>query len=277
MADSEVLDLESDVVEAERGKSVANVRQSAPAAPQSDSVTLMSLIERAARDPEMDLDRMERLFAMHEAMKSKQAESEFHAAMAAAQAEIGPVVAKKPNSQTNSRYADLAAILELAQPIIAKHGLATSFGTETCDVANHYRVTCEVSRGGFSKVYKADIPMDNVGMKGNANKTATHAFGSTMTYGRRYLFCMIFNIATADDDGNKASAAARETLSEKQIDTIYELLLETNSDIDKFFAVGKLDPLGEDRSIDAIKAKIGEIRADQFVAARNLIAQKKKA
>jgi hypothetical protein len=238
---------------------------------QSDTSALMALIERAARDPEVDLDRMERLFSMHEAMKSKQAEVAFKDAMAAAQFEIGPVVAKKRNDQTHSKYADLAAILEVAQPIIAKHGLSTSFGTEPCDVPNHYRVTCEVSHGGFSKTYKADIPMDGTGLKGNANKTATHTFGSTMTYGRRYLFCMIFNIATADDDGNAASAKRPATISEKQIDEMYDLIAETGTDIDGFLKTGKLEPLGEDRGPAAIKERLAVIHAVNFANAMTMI------
>lgn len=281
-----VIDVESVEVEAmpdkkaSKSKAVSTRQEGAPvaaSAPQSDTTALMSLIERAARDPDMDLDRMERLIAMHEKMEQKHAEADFNAAMAAAQAEIGPVVAKKSNSQTNSKYADLAAIVAVAQPIIAKHGLSTSFGTEPTEVPNHYRVTCEVSRGGFSKTYRADIPMDGVGIKGNANKTATHAFGSTMTYGRRYLFCMIFNIATADDDGQAAGAKPAERLTEKQIDDMFTLLAETGADVDKFLAIGSLEPLGEDRGPDAIKSRLANIYANQFGAAMTKIRKAHEA
>jgi hypothetical protein len=286
MADDLLIDAESVEVEAapkktaRKSKEVSTLRKDAPVAAStqpSDTTALMTLIERAARDPDMDLDRMERLIAMHEKMESKHAEADFNAAMAAAQAEIGPVVAKKSNNQTNSKYADLAAIVAVAQPIIAKHGLSTSFGTEASDVPNHYRVTCEVSRGGFSKTYRADIPMDNVGMKGNANKTATHAFGSTMTYGRRYLFCMIFNIAIADDDGQSAGAKHAERLTEKQVDEMFDLLAETSADVDKFLAIGSLEPLGEDRSPDAIKSRLANIYANQFSAAMTKIRKAHEA
>jgi N-methylhydantoinase A/oxoprolinase/acetone carboxylase beta subunit len=36
--------------------------------------------------------------------------------------------------------------------------------------------------------------------------TLTHARGSAMTYGRRYLLTMAFNISTVDDDGNAATS-----------------------------------------------------------------------
>jgi hypothetical protein len=36
------------------------------------------------------------------------------------------------------------------------------------------------------------------------NKTQVHALGSTSSYARRYLVCMIFNVTTEDDnDGNR--------------------------------------------------------------------------
>ena len=38
--------------------------------------------------------------------------------------------------------------------------------------------------------------------------TRTHATATAVTYGRRYLLCMIFNISTEDDDGNLAAGQA---------------------------------------------------------------------
>jgi hypothetical protein len=41
-------------------------------------------------------------------------------------------------------------------------------------------------------------------MRGSPNKTAIHGFGSAMSYGRRYLLLLIFNLAMRheDNDGN---------------------------------------------------------------------------
>jgi hypothetical protein len=185
--------------------------------PTNETAAILQVIERAATNPDVDIDKMERLFSMHERMKQREAERAFADAMAAAQAEMPVVVRNLRNNQTNSRYADIAAIAKAVNPIITKHGFSLSFGTDASRLDDHYCITCTVSHeGGHSKHYQADIPADGTGMKGNANKTATHAFGSTMSYGRRYLTLLIFNIATGDDDdGNRAGAGPVITDSQR--------------------------------------------------------------
>jgi len=182
---------------------------------QSESSAIFSMIERAASDPTIDMDKMERLLQMQTDVRQENARVEYNSAMARAQREMEPVARDARNDQTRSNYARYEAIAKAITPIIAKHGFASSFGTEESPKDNHYRITCEVSHeGGFSKNYHADIPSDVAGMKGTKNKTDTHAFGSTMSYGRRYLKLLIFDIATEDDDGNRATVI--ETISEDQ-------------------------------------------------------------
>jgi len=167
---------------------------------------IIDLIGRMASDPKSDIDKMERLMAMHERVLERDAEKAFNVAMQAAQAEMPQILRTKKNESTNSKYALLEVIDKVTKPIITKHGFSMSFGTDDCPQDGHYRVTCIVSHSdGFSRKYNADVPADGVGPKGTRNKTPTHAFGSAMSYGRRYLKCMIFDIATTDDDGNGAS------------------------------------------------------------------------
>jgi hypothetical protein len=70
---------------------------------------------------------------------------------------------------------------------------------------SHYRVTCTVSHtAGITKDYHADVPTDMHGIKGTQNKTATHGWGSAMSYGRRYLKMLIYDVKLTDDDGKAA-------------------------------------------------------------------------
>jgi len=101
----------------------------------------------------------------------------------------------------------LENIIEQLSPIWTRHGFAVSFGTGDCPTEGYYRVECELTHSaGHSKRYHADLPCDMTGIQGSVNKTGIHGFGSTMSYGRRYLVCMVFNVAvkTEDDDGNAA-------------------------------------------------------------------------
>jgi len=152
---------------------------------------------------------------MRKELVQEQAEKEYNEALASAQLEMEPVARDARNNQTNSNYARLEAIAKAITPIRSKHGFALSFGEADCPKDNHFRITCEITHsGGFTKHRYVDLPSDIAGIKGNANKTGIHAFGSSMTYGRRYLTLLIFDIATEDDDGNRATVI--ETISEDQ-------------------------------------------------------------
>jgi hypothetical protein len=167
---------------------------------------ILNVIAKAAADPNVDVDKLERLLAMQERVLAREAEQAFNAALLSAQDEIRPIHRNKKNSSTNSTYADLEAVSDAIDPIFRTHGFTSSFGTTDCPLEGHYRVTCRLSHtGGHSRDYQADVPADMAGVKGNQNKTATHGFGSALSYGRRYLKLLIADVPTTDDDGRAAS------------------------------------------------------------------------
>jgi hypothetical protein len=69
------------------------------------------------------------------------------------------------------------------------------------------------------------MPADEKGAKGGDAMTKTHAAGSAMSYGMRYLLKMIFNVAIGedDDDGNTACV---ETITEQEIAELKDRLAE---------------------------------------------------
>jgi hypothetical protein len=172
--------------------------------PMGDGI--LNVIARAASDPNTDVDKLERLLAMQERVLAREAEQAFNAALLAAQDDIRPIYRNKKNASTNSKYADLEAVSDAIDPIFRTHGFSSSFGTADCPLEGHYRVTCRLSHtGGHSRDYQADVPADTAGIKGTANKTATHGFGSALSYGRRYLKLLIADVPTTDDDGRAAT------------------------------------------------------------------------
>jgi len=242
-------------VEAKLGEVTLHHELSVPAvpAPAEAATSLLQVIERVAMNPNADLDKMQKLLDMRNAEMAREAEIAFNAAMAEAQREMEPVARDARNQQTNSNYARLEAIARSITPIRAKHGFAASFGTDDCPNAGHMRVTCELSHNaGHSKHYHADVPIDAAGMAGKVNKTATHAFGSTMSYGRRYLTLMIFDIATEDDDGNRAGNGA--VISDEQATDLLNLINEVGADKAKFLAYMRVE-------------SIADIQASQFTGA----------
>lgn len=187
----------------------ALARTDAPGAVADFADGIAGVIERAARDPNVDVDKMERLFALHERMLTRSAETAYAEAKALAQAEMPQIKRTGNNDQTKSSYAELDFLSSKADPIMAKYGFSMSYGTAESHLPDHYRVTCRLRhREGHFEDFQADVPVDMVGIKGNQNKTATHGFGSTMTYARRYLKLLVWDIATTDDDGRAASTGS---------------------------------------------------------------------
>lgn len=172
------------------------------------TTSMVEVISRAARDPSVDMDKMERLLAMQERITARDAEMAFISAMCQVQSRIRYVKKDAKNPSTNSHYTRLETLNKAVMPIATECGFSLSFGTADCSLPDSIRVTCTVLHsGGHSKTFQVDVPIDILGAKGNPNKTKTHGYGSALSYGRRYLTLLIFNVSTGeDDDGNSASA-----------------------------------------------------------------------
>jgi hypothetical protein len=169
------------------------------------------MIERAARDPSVDVDKLDRLLLMRERENARVAEQAFNAALAEAQTEMHPVATDSDNPQARSRYASYAALDRAVRPIYAGHGFALSFNTAEAPGPEQARIVCDVSHvGGHTRRYHIDMPVDGKGARGGDVMTKTHAMGSGVSYGMRYLLRMIFNLAIDyDDDGNAAGGRAK--------------------------------------------------------------------
>lgn len=177
-------------------------------AQSSDAASIMSVIIQVATNPNVDVGNMERLMQMHERHVDRQASVAFSIAMVSAQKRIKPVTRNALNKHTASTYARLEDIDREISPIFTEEGFSLSFGTADSRLPGHLRVTCEcMHAGGHTKLYQLDLPIDAAGSGGKTNKTGVQANGSTISYGRRYLTQMIFNVTTTDDDDDGNSGA----------------------------------------------------------------------
>ena len=156
------------------------------------------------------IDTIERLVALQEKMAASAAEQAWSAAMSRAQAAMGRISADATNPQTHSHYATYAAIDRHLRPIYSREGFALSFGTEQAE-GDFIIVLCHVAHmGGCTKTFRAPMPTDGKGAKGNDVMTKTHATGAAMSYGMRYLLKMIFNVAVGEEDRDGNSVDLEE-------------------------------------------------------------------
>lgn len=196
---------------------------------QTESATIMSIIQQVAMSPDADIDKMERLMAMHERFQSQQAKQQYDDALAKMQEEM-PVIGerggiKDKNGRIQSTYALWEDVNEMIKPVMAKYGFAITFrtprnerGIEVEGVLSH--------RAGHRESTSIVLPVDATG-----SKNGVQAVASSVSYGKRYTAGLLLNITTTgeDDDGNGPAAQITPRVTSAQA-TQLATLLEKCSD-----------------------------------------------
>lgn len=198
----------------------------APAA--SETTAIISMIERAARDPQVDIDKMERLMLMQERAMERRARSAYAAALAIMQPDLPSVKErggiKDRFGNVQSTYALWEDINEAIKPVLAKHGFAISFRVE--HPANGIAVTGVLSHEeGHSEQTTIVLPHDTSG-----SKNAVQAVGSSVSYGKRYTASALLNLTSHGEDDDGKAAGRVNTITEEQAMLLRELIEATNSD-----------------------------------------------
>jgi hypothetical protein len=195
-------------------KAVTEFVRRSPGVPQktSERSDFFAMIERLSSNPDVDVNKIEQIVNLQEHILDRNAKQLYNEDMVKAQSLIPSVFKNKPNEQTRSKYADFSAINKIAKPHYSACGFSLTYYEGKSEKENNIRVFADcMHRGGHTEIKWVDVPIDDKGIKGTTNKTNTHAKCSSLSYGKRYLICMIFNIATddEDDDGNHKIPASK--------------------------------------------------------------------
>lgn len=209
---------------------------------QTDAI--VAVIERAAANPAIDVEKMERLLAMQERVLARNAEAEFNSAMAEMQERLPDVTEKGAivvNGEVRSKYATFEDINDVAKPVLARYGFAMSFRVKIEGSA--VAVTgILMHRSGHREETTMVLPADTSGLK-----NSVQALGSSTAYGKRYVMCALLNITTRgeDDDGKKGGV---KPISEVQLQKLRDMLLaaeKTEASFCKWLHIETLEDLPE--------------------------------
>lgn len=225
------------------------------ATPASPDDAILALIERAARDPAVDIDKMERLFGMHERMKATNAKAAFLAALAQMQAEM-PAVARRGKAHNDKKYARFEDIVETVRAPLQNHGFSLTFRLE--QQTDKLRVTGVLGHSG-GHAEQTDILLS---ADASGSKNAVQAWGSSVSYGKRYVAMALLGIATEDDDDGKA-AGSGAPLSAEQMTELQRLIDAHAVDVPAF-----CDYFGI--------AVVSALPAAKFEAAKSAILRRKR-
>jgi hypothetical protein len=177
-----------------------------PGALARETSSILDTIARAARDPSIDVAKLERLLAIQERLVTEQRRTAFMAALSRLQARL-PQIAKSGtitdrDGAVRNRYAKVEDIDTIIRPICAEEGFSFSFDSQPKPPGVEY--SCTMShRDGHAETKTLNLPIDN-----GAGRNAVQSIGSTTSYAKRYLLSMHLNLVTRDedDDGNAHGA-----------------------------------------------------------------------
>lgn len=222
---------------------------------QSETAAILGMIERVARDPSVNMDKMMQLMAWRKETIADQRRAEFDEAMSGAKAEI-PVISKNrevdftsQKGRTHYKYEDLAEIARVVSPILAKHGLSYRYRV-TSNVNEPVTVTCIVSHraGHFEEVTLVG------GRDDTGGKNAIQQVASTLTYLQRMTLKAALGLAASEDDDGRA-AADGGTITLEQVEELIALAEEVGADKRAFSNYFRIDGIAQLPAKDFERAK----------------------
>jgi hypothetical protein len=222
--------------------------------PRNQVLTPMDMIGQAVANG-AGIEVLEKLMSLQERYDASQAKKAYSAAMAAAKAEIKPIIKNRKvdftsqKGRTNYDYEDLGGIADAVDPILSKNGL--SYRWKSRQEGKSVTITCVLSH---SNGYSEDAAELSAANDESGNKNSIQSVGSTATFLQRYTLKLALGLAaTKDDDGNRADPA--ETVSEKQLTELLELAEQLSVDKIKFCEWAKVESFAEIRRTNFQKAK----------------------
>jgi len=230
--------------------------------PASDSPsTVLLLIEKVALDPRADVEKLERMMAMYERLKAKEAELAYNEAKGRILKKLAAIKIVKNRSGLHEidkgrpqkgvfeafKYAPLEEIDKHLRPLLAEENMDLSYSAEPGEGGDILiRGRLKHLPAGHYEDFFMPAPPDTTGGKSNVQ-----AVGSTNSFLRRYVVCNIFNIVVVgdDDDGNGG------TIDEAQTKAILDLI-KTAKAGPKFLRYMKAQSVEEAGSLEAAVATI---------------------
>ena len=220
--------------------------------------SVLDVIDRAARDPSVDVEKLERLLAIQERLLADQRKTAYFAALARLQATL-PQITKAGSildraGAVRNKYAKLEDIDVVIRPLCATEGFSFSFDSKPAVKGTDY--SCAMQHcDGHTETKTLNLPPDEGGGRG-----AVQSAGSALSYAKRYLLGMHLHLVTRDED---TDGHAYDPITPEQAVELRASLAESGG--------------SEERFLKYLNAETFEaIRGDQLAKARSLIEEKKR-
>lgn len=172
--------------------------------------TAMEMIQIAfdkALEQGAALEVVDRILEQQKWMIRHNEEEAFNTALKRIQRQLKKIPKRGWNPQTKSHYALAEDVDDAIQHLLDDEGMTLSFRPDSSAKADEVIVIGTLSLGAYGREYPLPMPADGKGPQGGGVMSRTHATGAAITYAKRYLKNMIFDLRfkEKDDDGNTAA------------------------------------------------------------------------
>lgn len=214
--------------------------------PISADLAFVQMVERAATNPAVDVDKLERLLSMRERIEARQAKNAYMAALAAMQPDLpiverrGRIKISKSADDKGQPYALWEDINEAIRPLLKLHGFTLSFRTGVAADGKIMVTGILAHAEGHQEETTITLPHDSTG-----SKNAVQAVGSSTSYGKRYTTIDLLNLTFKGEDDDGKTAGIGETISEEQEAALRAAIMEVDADLPKFLKYMKVESLAD--------------------------------
>jgi len=198
-----------------------------PEVPAAKSI--IAVIERAVLNPDVDIDKVERLLQVQERIIDRQAKADYTTALAEMQPDL-PVTPEKGAiknraGEIQSTYPKWEDISDDIRPVLHAHGFALNFRIENLENDRVIVYAILSHRSGYSE----ETPSPAMAADTSGSKNAIQAQKSTVSYGKRISAQAILNLTSRGDDDDGGAGGAGPTVSPEQFSRIQNLIAETGA------------------------------------------------
>ena len=235
-----------------------------PAVQDAAPSTLLAAIVGMAKDPAVDVTKLQAVLEMQERLERRQAEREFIAAFARLSADLPRVkkngtislIDKQGVNKGSIAFAKWEDMDRVIRPLMAREGFTLSFDSaqRAGDGGGLVVTGTLMHRDGYARAASMPLALD-VG----PGRNNLQAMGSTLSYGKRYCAEMLLNIVREgeDNDGN-------DLISVEQAAELDGMMREMGVDPPKFLQQFFGDP------------DIRKLAAANVAPAKNMLLSKKR-
>lgn len=223
-----------------------------PATGSEMSVHPGQMIQALMAKPDIDTDKLEKMFELQERYEANQAKKAYHNAMSTFGALVPPLTYdswvnyKTDKGVTEYGFASLAGTMTKLQEAMNQCELKATWKTESVG-EGRTKVTCYMTHSmGHSESTSLDALPDPSG-----GKNSIQAVKSTVSYLKRITFEALAGLATkADDADDGANSAPAKCISPQQLRSITTKIAKVGAESKKIlelFGVESLDLLTVDQ------------------------------